>query len=208
MFITFEGPDGSGKTTALQGLKEEINKRKLNNQFIYTKEPGGTEISDSIRNLLLQEFSEKITEVTEVYLFAASRSQHVERLILPGIKAGKTVISDRFLDSSIAYQGSGRKLGVNMVKEINKYAIHELKPDLTFYFDVTPEIGLARINTMRLDDVDRLDKQDIDFYKRVVNRYKKIIEDDPSRFVIISADKSYDEVLQAIINTLERRGIL
>lgn len=143
-FVSFEGPDGAGKSTVLKEVLAEIGP-ELRPQYLVTREPGGSKIAEKIRDIILDPANDEMNAKTEALLYAASRSQHVEEIIRPALKTGKLVFSDRFVDSSLAYQGEGRDLGIAEVKQINDFATGKLDPDLTFFLDVAPEVGLSRI---------------------------------------------------------------
>ena len=151
LFISFEGPDGSGKSTQIEYLKEYFLEREI--ACVFTREPGGTHIGEEIREIILDKQNNDMTDLTEAFLYAASRSQHVEQVIQPALEAGKVVVCDRFVDSSIAYQGYARGLG-DLVEEINRYATGNLLPDITFFIDVDPKVGKRRISS---DERDRLE---------------------------------------------------
>lgn len=198
LFITIEGTDGSGKTTLIKGLRAALE----SNSVYFTREPGGTSIGTRIRNILLEDSSNSMSDLTEVYLFAAARSQHVSEIILPKLKKGMTVISDRFLDSSVAYQGGGRQIGEKIIENINKFAIQQLEPDLTIFLNINPEIGLSRINSLRSNEVNRLDQENLTFYNNVRDSYKKIISKNPQRFFIIDATLPQEEILRLVLKKI------
>ncbi|MBA1393605.1 dTMP kinase, partial [Lactobacillus sp. XV13L] len=143
-FISFEGPDGSGKSTVLAQAAGQIGPR-LNTQYLVTREPGGSLIAEKIRRLILDPESKGMSARTEALLYAAARSQHMAETVIPALEAGQVVFSDRFVDSSLAYQGVGRNLGFAPVKKINDFATQQIEPDLTLFLDVNPQVGLARI---------------------------------------------------------------
>ena len=173
-FITFEGPDGSGKTTQINLLKEYLIKKGYD--ILVTREPGGTPISEAIREIILDTKYEEMNPVTEMLLYAASRAQHVAQLIKPALAQGKIVLCDRFVDSSIAYQGVGRNLGIEIVEEINKVALQGIVPDLTLFFDIDPEIGLKR-GMGRGRKADRLELEDIAFHKKYTRDFVCCVPD-------------------------------
>lgn len=207
MFITIEGPDGSGKTTVINYLKAKLPELVIDNEIIFTREPGGTEFGNEIRNLLLN--NENIGDIEEVYLFAASRASHVKNLIKPSLKKGYIVVSDRFLDSSIAYQGFGRKLGRKVVEQINEAALQRIVPDLTIYLSLSPQIGIERIQKNRTDELNRLDNENMQFYQRVVEGYNDLIaSDNGNRYVSIDATQSPEKVRSDVLNAvLKKLGI-
>lgn len=201
-FITFEGLDGSGKTTAIKKVIQLLNDHIDKKNIVYTREPGGSQISENIREVILGKDSDGMDKRTETLLYAASRRQHLVEKILPALKEGKIVLCDRFVDSSIAYQGAGRGIDAQAIKDINEFATEGLKPDLTFYFDLTPEEGLKRIKDNRQDETNRLDQEQLSFYYKVRSGYQQIIKNDPKRFILIDASKSVDEIVEDVISML------
>lgn len=198
-FITFEGPDGAGKTTVLKNVVERLKTSKFKMaDFVITREPGGSKVSNQIRDIVLNQVDANIDINTEVLLFAAARRQHVVEKIVPALTDGKTVISDRFLDSSVAYQGGGRQFGLDKVLDINQYATGGLEPDVTFYLKLEPEVGLKRINTTRTGEINRLDEEDMNFYRRTVKAYDQIIESNPQRFVVVDANRPLPQVVDEV----------
>lgn len=198
-FITFEGLDGSGKTTAITKVVTLLQQRLGSDQFIHTREPGGNIISENIRKVILDQSSSNMDKKTEVLLYAAARRQHIVENILPSLKDGKFVLCDRFVDSSLAYQGMGRGINMKAVEMVNNFITEGLKPDLTFYFNLAPEEGLKRINSNRQNDKNRLDNEKLSFYYKVQEGYKQIIKNDPKRFIIIDASKSINEIVDDVI---------
>ncbi|WP_345753140.1 dTMP kinase [Lactiplantibacillus pentosus] len=198
-FITFEGPDGAGKTTVLKNVVERLKTSKFEMaDFVITREPGGSKVSNQIRDIVLNQVDANIDINTEVLLFAAARRQHVVEKIVPALTDGKTVISDRFLDSSVAYQGGGRQFGLDKVLDINQYATGGLEPDVTFYLKLEPEVGLKRINTTRTGEINRLDEENMNFYRRTVKAYDQIIESNPQRFVVVDANRPLPQVVDEV----------
>lgn len=204
MFITLEGPEGSGKTSAVKYAVEQLE--KMGYQIIQTREPGGTPIAEQIRNVILDKNNKAMDPRTEALLYAASRRQHLVEKVWPSLKEGKIVICDRFLDSSLAYQGGARGLGIDEVLQINLFATENTWPDLTLLFDLDPEIGLARIEANSAREVNRLDLENIKFHHLVRNTFLDLAKRYPNRFVIIDASKSQKEVgeetLKVILNRL------
>lgn len=203
--ITIEGLDGAGKTTVIKNVLSRLeNHSEL--EFVYTREPGGNQIAEQIREVILNQKNLNMDAVTETLLYAAARRQHLIEDIKPMLEQGKVVICDRFVDSSIAYQGVGRGVGYDKVKQINDLITDEIKPDLTLYFEIEPEIGLKRISDHRIDEVNRLDKEEVKFYKKVAQGYRQLIKNDPERFEIINADQSIsdteDDVIVALLSYL------
>lgn len=192
IFITFEGPDASGKTTQIERLKSHLVSRNLD--VLVTREPGGTPISEKIRDIILDKKNCEMSPVTETLLYAASRAQHVAQVIEPALRAGKVVISDRFLDSSIAYQGYGRGLG-DMVRIINEPAAAGVRPDLTFLLSGDPAVLRGRRSS---EDEDRMDALQDDFHRAVLKGYINIAESEPGRVRIIEACRQAGEIAEEI----------
>lgn len=200
IFITMEGPDGSGKSTQIQAIKNFFQQR--GEQTIITREPGGTPISEKIRELLLDRANSEMDPMAEALLYAAGRAQHVAEVIKPALEQGIHVICDRFVDSSIAYQGYGRELG-DSVAVINAYAIRDCMPDITFLMKLNPEIGKSRIDSEKQD---RIESEKIDFHNRVFKGYEALETEFPERIISIDATGNIDEISEQIIMHLE--GIL
>lgn len=201
-FITFEGPDGAGKSTQIDKLKLFFAERNLD--VLYTREPGGTDIGEKIRQLILDKENVEMDPVTEAFLYASARAQLVRQVLKPAIAAGKIIVCDRYIDSSTAYQGYARGLGES-VAEINKHAVGEFLPDLTFLFILDPEIGKSRI---AVESYDRLESQNFDFHRKVAEGYIEIAKNDDNRFVIIDATKTVDEIWKEIQTVLvDKLGI-
>ena len=195
LFVTIEGPEGSGKTTIGKKIVESLIAEGY--EVIYTREPGGIEIAEQIRNVILDVKNTNMDPRTEALLYAASRRQHLIEKIVPALKDNKIIICDRFVDSSLSYQGYARKLGIDNVYEINKFAIDTLMPDLTLLFDVDPTIGLERINANKLREVNRLDLEQLEFHTLVREGFLIIQEREPNRIKIVDASKSIDEVFES-----------
>lgn len=198
LFITMEGPDGSGKSTQIEAIRKFFADKGEN--VIITREPGGTLISEKIRNLLLDRENVGMDPVAEALLYAASRAQLVSQVIAPALEAGTHVICDRFVDSSIAYQGYGRGLG-DCVAIINAYAIRNCMPDITFLMKLNPEVGKSRINSA---DQDRIEMEKIDFHNRVFEGYESLETEFPDRVVGIDATRGIDEISEEIMMHMER----
>ena len=192
LFVTIEGPEGSGKTTIGKKIVEKLIEDGY--EVIYTREPGGIEIAEQIRNVILDVKNTNMDPRTEALLYAASRRQHLIEKIVPAIKDNKIIICDRFVDSSLAYQGHARKLGIDNVYEINKFAIDTLMPDLTLLFDIDPKVGLDRINANKLREVNRLDLEQLEFHTLVREGFLIIQEREPNRVKKVNANQTIDEV--------------
>ncbi|MDK6502001.1 dTMP kinase [Lactobacillus crispatus] len=203
-FVSFEGPDGAGKSTVLKEVLNQIG-LELKTQYLVTREPGGSKIAEKIRDIILDPANDKMDNKTEALLYAASRSQHVEEIIRPALKEGKVVFSDRYVDSSLAYQGAGRDLGIQKVKQINDFATDKLDPDLTFFLDLDPEVGLKRIEKLRPGQEDRLEQENLAFHKKVYAGFLKVKETYPERFVTVDATQPIDQVVAQVIATLKQR---
>lgn len=197
MFITFEGPEGCGKSTHAKRLKSYLEGKGL--RVLLTLEPGGTQVGKEIRQLLLKPES-VLDDTTEVYLFAADRSEHVSKIIQPALNEGKTVISDRFIDSTLAYQIGGRRLSEDLVRYINMISSKGLIPDLTIMLDVSPEIGLKRATAD--GTADRFEREQLEFHQRVRQMYLEIAETNPQRVRLINTDNRTIEVIQEEIRGL------
>lgn len=192
LFITFEGPDGSGKTTQIDRLKKFINNKGYD--AVLTREPGGTKIGEKIRELILDKNNTEMDYMTEALLYAAARAQHVSQVIKPALEKGKMVICDRFMDSSIAYQGFGRGLG-DSVRVINEYAVNGCFPDITFLLKLAPEIGKIRI---KAEEQDRLELEKLEYHKAVFRAYVELEKIYPERIIGIDANRSIDEISNEI----------
>ena len=198
IFITIEGSDGSGKSTQIKNIKKYMENKGID--VIFTREPGGTPIGEKIRALILDTENSEMTSLTEAFLYAAARAQHVDEEIIPALEEGKIVICDRFVDSSIAYQGYGRELG-DTVKEINRFAVRDAEPDLTIFFDLPPEKGRERIKKNNMT-FDRLEKENLDFHERVYRGYRDIIKNG-DRYEVIDASMSEEEVKNHVLKILD-----
>jgi dTMP kinase len=194
LFITIEGPDGAGKTTALNELFPRLEK-ETNRKVIATREPGGVRISEKIRDLILDPNNEEMDVRTEALLYAAARRQHLIEVIMPALAAGHIVLCDRFVDSSLAYQGAGRRIGIESVAQINEFATEGLQPDFTLYLDIDSDEGLRRIQTSRKAGIDRLETEGLEFHQRVRHAYLKLVEKEPERFSLIHANQDVQEVV-------------
>ena len=194
MFVTIEGPEGSGKSSVTKEVVKLLEKD--GESIVLTREPGGTPIAEEIRNVILDKKNTAMDPVTEALLYAASRRQHLIEKVWPLSKEGKIVISDRFLDSSLAYQGGARGLGVDKILAMNQYATDGFYPDLTLLFDIDPRIGLQRIAANKGREVNRLDLEKIDFHDNVRKTFLELAKRFSDRFVVLDASKPFDEVVQ------------
>ncbi|MEJ7490395.1 dTMP kinase [Staphylococcus pettenkoferi] len=202
-FITFEGPEGSGKTTVIREITQRLESEGW--EVVVTREPGGVKTGEDIRKILLE--GEAIDDRSEALLFAASRREHLVNKVLPALREGKVVLCDRYIDSSLAYQGYARGIGVEEVRSINEFAINGLYPDLTLYLDIRASVGIQRINDNQRTQ-NRLDREKLDFHEKVVEGYRQIIHNEPNRFAVINAEQSIEEVAnsayESIIKFLEK----
>ena len=203
MFITLEGPEGSGKTTAVEAAVKALEEKGY--QIVRTREPGGTPIAEQIRNVILDKANTNMDPRTEALLYAASRRQHLVEKVWPALKEGKIVICDRYLDSSLAYQGGARGLGIDNILNVNLFATENTFPDLTLLFDITPEEGLKRISANANREVNRLDLEKLEFHHKVRNTFLELAKRYPERFVIIDASKSREEVAKATLDAIMSR---
>lgn len=204
-FITLEGPEGGGKTTHARLLADHL--RSLGLEVVLSREPGGTPIGDSIRRTLTDFAHEGMTPEAEFLLFSASRAQLVRQIVLPALRAGQTVVLDRFYDSSLAYQGYGHQLDLDALRQITFFATHGLTPDLTLLLDLPVEIGLAR--KRHEGEWNRLDAYDLEFHRRVRQGYTALAALEPQRWIIIDADRPLEAVqadIQRIIAERLRSG--
>lgn len=202
-FVTLEGGEGSGKSTQLGLLEDYLSKGGYD--VIFTREPGGTPISEKIRKILLGGENTEMCDETEALLFAAARVQHIKEKILPAVAAGKTVVCDRYVHSSLVYQGYARGLG-DFVEKVNSYALENCMPDVTIFLDITPERAFARKGGADKDD--RMEQSGMDFHKRVYDGYVRVAEKFPEHFVRINADRPVEDVFEDILSTLENRGVI
>lgn len=192
LFITFEGPEGAGKTTVLQ----QIAARLEGENILFTREPGGIEIAEKIREVILNKAHTAMHERTEALLYAAARAQHFFEKVEPALQAGTHVLCDRFIDSSLAYQGYARGIGMSAVKGINEFAIGERMPDMTIFFDIQPEDGLARIQASDEREKNRLDVEGLAFHHKVYEGYEAVIAQYAERIRVVNANQP----LQAVVD--------
>lgn len=200
IFISLEGPDGCGKTTVTNQIEAYFKNKGL--ECVHTREPGGIEIAEKIRNIILDPQNTQMDIRTEALLYAASRRQHLVERVIPALKANKLVLCERYVDSSLAYQGYGRELGFDAVYQINAFAIEGYMPDLTIYLDVDEEVGLKRIENR--NNKDRLDLESLAFHHRVNEGYQALIKRFKDRIVVVDASKSIEEVVNACISLIEK----
>lgn len=203
MFITIEGPEGSGKSTISKNVVARLIKEGC--PIVQTREPGGTPISEQIREIILNKNNTTMDARTEALLYAASRRQHLVEKVWPALKENKIVICDRYLDSSLAYQGGARGLGIDNILNINMFATEETFPDLTLLFDISPEIGLDRISKNSNREVNRLDLETLEFHKKVRESFLLLAKRYPERFVIIDASRSIEKVEEDTYKAIKSR---
>ncbi|MGI8493921.1 MAG: dTMP kinase [Pyrinomonadaceae bacterium] len=204
IFITFEGIDGSGKSTQLQMLAGDL--RSAGFDVVTTMEPGGTPLGREIRKAFL-ETEEAVDPLAELLLFAADRAQHVRFLIKPNLEAGKIIISDRYADATFAYQGAGRGFSKDLVKQVIKLASDDLKPDLTLFFDLSVELALERTKLRHNENSEsknRMDDEKKDFYQRVREAYLELVRLEPQRFAVIDASLSIEEIHRKVSETINK----
>ena len=194
-FITFEGGEGSGKTFQAKALHRKL--MKTGTPVTLTREPGGTEAGEKIAHLLKKLKEIEMTPLTELFLFNASRAQHVDQVIKPGLESGKIVICDRYTDSTVTYQGFGRGLDLEMVKTVNDFASGGLKPDLTILMDMPPEEGLKRIRSRKKD---RFEEEDIEFHSKIREGFLRLVADDPEHWLVVDATLSKERIKKIIWN--------
>ena len=198
-WISFEGGEGSGKTTLIEMLRQELERR--GHDVIVTREPGGVRIAEQIREIILRLDNTAMDPITEALLFAASRRQHLVEKVLPALERGQVVLMDRYVDSSIAYQGYARELGMTQIRQLNEFAIQGSLPDITFWIDLDPEIGLSRIaDSGRV--VNRLDKETRLFHERVRQGYRQIAETE-DRVVQIDGDQPPEAIINQMLERIE-----
>lgn len=198
-FITLEGPDGSGKTTVSLEIVKLLEEKGY--KVLLTREPGGVDIAEQIRKIILDKKNVTMDSKTEALLYAAARRQHLVEKVLPALQEGYIVICDRFVDSSLAYQGVGRKLGIDKVYQMNLFAIEDIMPDKTIFFDIDYKQGLERIKNNKRES-DRLDNASHDFHKKVYEGYIEIIDKYPNRIVKIDASLDVDNVVELALKEI------
>ncbi len=199
IFLSIEGIEGVGKTTAVRFIEQYLKQKEID--FILTREPGGTEIAEQIRHILLNPNSEEILATnTELLLMFACRAQHIQQVILPALQEQKWVVCDRYIDASYAYQGGGRNISLAHIKMLDDWIVNELLPDKTILLDAPPEVGLARAK--HRGPQDRIEQEAVDFFDRVRRAYLLRAEEDPKRFRVIDATKDLETVQDEIIRVL------
>jgi dTMP kinase len=202
LFITFEGGEGCGKSTQIAALKARLE--ALGKTVVQTREPGGTALGESVRNLLqYDDAGQGMSPEAELLLFAASRAQHVRELIAPAIAEGQIVLCDRFLDSTTVYQGVARAIDSKKVDTINQFAIGDTNPDLTILIDLPPEIGLARVHARSDGQLDRMEKEAIEFFQAVRQGYLDLAKSEPKRFLVLDGSQSVEELETQIWQKVE-----
>ena len=205
IFITIEGPDGSGKTTALQQVVPRLQ-QEMNRKVVATREPGGSPIAEKIRSLILDPSHTDMDSRTEALLYAASRRQHLIEKVLPVLESGDVIFCDRFVDSSIAYQGYARGIGEEGIREINQFATEGIEPDVTLYIDVPAEVGIQRIHA-NLDEreYNRLDQEKLAFHEKVRASYLHLAQANPERIVVVDGTMSRESVAEACYHIIKNR---
>jgi dTMP kinase len=198
LFISFEGGEGSGKSSAINVVKEKLEADGY--KVVVTREPGGISVSEQIRDVILA-VDNKMSKETEALLYAASRTEHLYSKVIPLVNDGYIVISDRYIDSSLAYQGYARGIGIEKVLEINMFA-KEYLPKVTYFFDVRPEVGLARI--VGRDKIDRLDLEAFDFHQKVYDGYKEVCKLYPNRIKVINGERPIELIIEDVYNDIKK----
>lgn len=195
-FITFEGADGSGKTTQIEMIKEYLEKQ--GHECLLTREPGGSDLGNKIREILLH-YDGEVDSLAELLLYMADRAQHVKKVIIPALKEGKIVLCDRYTDSSVSYQGYARGLDIERIIELNKIATDGLEPDLTIVFDVETEVAMKRVGDVK----DRLEQEGVEFHKKLRYGYLELAKRFPERIKVVNSNLSIDEVFEQVKNLLD-----
>lgn len=204
-FISFEGPDGAGKTSVMRQIKADLEEQFGADRVMYTREPGGNHISEQIRRVLFNADNTDMDARTEALLFAAARRQHIVSEILPALQENKVILCDRYVDSSIAYQGAGRHLGEQEIWQLNQFAIDGLLPELTVYLDVPSEVGLRRIAEHRSDQVNRLDKEKLAFHHLVRHSFLRLQQAHPDRIKLVDASQPLAKVVADVKQVINAR---
>lgn len=203
-FITIEGCEGVGKSTLTAKLKKYFEECGIS--AVFTREPGGTPVAEKVRGIILDADNAAITPVTELLLYAACRAQHTEELIIPALSEGKIVVCDRYSDSTLAYQGYGRGLDKELCRALNGIAERGVKINLTVFLNLDPEQGFKRKGGAQKSD--RLEREELEFHKRVYTGFKEIAEGNPERYAVIDARQSGDKVFESVLDAMRERGII
>lgn len=203
IFVTIEGPEGSGKTTVAKKIVETLNQNGF--KALYTREPGGVAIAEKIRDIILDVHHTQLDSRCEALLYAASRRQHLIEKVVPALKEDYIVICDRFVDSSLAYQGYARDLGMDEIYNINLFAIDQYWPDITILLDIEPEIGLQRIMKNRQNEVNRLDLESLHFHQKVHHGYEIIKEKYANRITLVDGNQSPEKVFEEVYHVIESK---
>ena len=203
-FITFEGCEGSGKSTQVAMFREYLEKNGID--YVFTREPGGTEIAEKIRGIILDVKNAEMTDECEALLYSAARAQHIKEKIIPALNEGKLVLCDRYIDSSYAYQAYARGLGIDFIKKINSYAVDNCMPDYTVFLNISSTDAFLRKGGQDKDD--RLEQVGLEFHKKVFDGYKKVIDAEPDRFLIIDCMGTKYNTHNNIVKALKEKGVL
>ena len=203
IFITIEGPEGSGKTTVAKNVVEKLISEGY--KVLYTREPGGVGIAEKIRDIILDVNNTNLDPRSEALLYAASRRQHLVEKVIPALENGYVVICDRFVDSSLAYQGYARNIGIDEIYDINVFAINNRWPDITILLDIDPEVGLARIMQNRQNEVNRLDLEGMSFHSNVHKGYQIIKEKYSDRMTLVDGNRTKEEVFADVYNIIKNK---
>lgn len=201
IFITMEGPDGAGKSTQIDLLKKYLEDKGYN--ILLTRDPGGNDISEAIRGIILNKDFTEMGYMTELLLYASARAQLVKENIKPALEAGIAVIADRFVDSSAVYQGIGRGLGIDTVYKVNEFALQGIMPDMTILMDLDAEVGLARKKNQA--ELDRMERESVDFHKKVVAGYRDLADRYPERILKVDAALQVQEIHDIIVANIEKK---
>lgn len=196
LFITFEGIDGSGKSTQLEKIAHYLDKKNI--KYIKTRDPGGTDLGSHLRDILLN-YQGKIYPLCELFLYLADRAQHVDEKIIPALNSGKIVLCDRYIDSTLAYQGYARELNIDKLVDLNNFVTHNLLPDLTFIFDIDVESALKRVGKNK----DRLESESVNFHQKVRDGYLSLAKKHPHRIKVIDACQEIDKIYDDTINIIK-----
>lgn len=203
LFITFEGPEGAGKTTVIERVQEALTGEGIST--VMTREPGGITIAERIREVILDPENTAMDARTEALLYAAARRQHLAEKVMPALEEGRIVLCDRFIDSSLAYQGYARGIGIQQILAINEFAIEGMMPDLTLLFDLPPEEGLARIAKNEAREQNRLDMEKLSFHQKVSEGYQQVAAMYPERIKTVNASQPITEVTRTALELIRGR---